>query len=58
MARLTAPNGAVVSVDDGKVAALTARGYTTGKAPASSKADDTEPVPSSPGKSAGKSGKK
>ena len=28
MARLTAPNGAVVSVGDDKVAGLVARGYT------------------------------
>ena len=52
MARLTAPNGTVVTVDDAKVAGLTARGYTTGKAPTAATAPADKPSTSS-----GKSGK-
>lgn len=55
MARLTAPNGAVVVVGDDKVAGLVRRGYTTGKAPA----ETTTPAdkPTSSNKPSGKSGK-
>lgn len=46
MARMTAPNGTVVSVDDGQVGALLARGFTV-----------VEPKKAPAKKSAGKSSK-
>ena len=52
MARLTAPNGAVVVVDDDKVDGLVARGYTRGRASADEKAPADKPSHKS-----GKSGK-
>lgn len=55
MARLTAPNGTVVTVGDDKVDGLVARGFTTGKAPAETTAPADKPS-SSPAKS-GKSSK-
>ena len=39
MARMTAPNGAVVNVDDSKVDALKARGYNADKGKAEAEAD-------------------
>lgn len=47
MARLTAPNGAVVSVGDDKVAGLVARGYSQEQAPAEQKAPAKKSAPSS-----------
>ena len=46
MARLTAPNGAVVNVTDDKATSLLARGYTTAKQAQAEEAKAKKPSPS------------